>query len=184
MLIVIKADLRNFACGEELVLWKTERIAQSGVSLTGEWEMENPEWLQKALSGERKSCYTEYLQGYLCHEATNTQYNRTLSHVRLLNSIFTFVLGSSVIITEALKNECNCIHMKGQKAEPYDLMIHCKWIRSACLCPSAYITTQLLSGTVAMLIFYLAHHSPGPSLTLLQHFQLCYTHCIDCILEC
>jgi len=53
------------------------------------------------------------------------------------------------------------------------LMIH--WIIK-CLCPSAhilysaYIYTQLLSGTDAMLIFYLAHPSPGPPLTLLQHF--------------
>lgn len=75
--------------------------------------MENPERLQKALSGENKSCCVLNICKATC--VMRPQYNTTLSHVRLLNFIFTFVLGSSVIITEALKNECNCTHMKGQR---------------------------------------------------------------------
>lgn len=60
-------------------------------------------------------------------------------------------------------------------------MIPCKCIRSACMGISSYImwlalTTQLLSGTDAMLILCLAHLSPSPSYTLLQHFRLYCVH--------
>lgn len=75
--------------------------------------------------------------------AMRPQYNITRSHVRLLKFIFTSILGSSVIITEALKKWVQLHSHERPKAEPCVLMIYCKCIRSACLCPSAYITTQV-----------------------------------------
>lgn len=108
------------------------RIAQSRVSLTGEWEIENPERLQKALSSERKSCCcTKYLQGYLNHESADIQ-NSTLAHaIMLFRVIFNY--------NWRLEKWVNLYSHESPKALQSHFMIPCKCTRSACLGISAYI---------------------------------------------